>query len=579
MAAAEQAEVTRRRPPTRTRPDDLQELADAGIDMDDVTAKLLRDGIDAFVDADGEAARGHRVQARGASSTGRPSRSSSLIPNDVEAARRPRAPAGRGGRRRPAIWRKDDDALGAPPGTPEIANRLGWLTITEPLHEAARRPRAPSPTRCVADGLTDVVLLGMGGSSLAPEVIRRSFGAGRGRPARCTCSTRPTPAPMRAVGDGGRRRARRCSSSPPSPAGRSRRCSLFKHFHGRCERRRRPAPLRRDHRPGLLAGRPGRASTASGARSSTTPTSAGATGRCRSSGSCPRRSWAPTSRPAATRAGVAEQACANYDSPRRTTGSGWASRWASWRTQGRDKLTFVVDAPLAVLRPLGRAARRRVDRQAGQGHPAGGRRAARRRRTPTATTASSCTCATPTSPTRRHDEAMAALAQGRPSGDHAERPRPGRTSGGSSSSPSSRPPSPGWVLGDQPVRPAQRAGGQGQHQPRARRVRGDRRPARRRDDDEPCRRCSARLGAAALRRRSWATSQPSDEFDAAVAELRAVIRDATKAATTFGYGPRFLHSTGQFHKGGPADGRFLQLIHDRRRRRRDTRRRLRLHHA
>ena len=33
-------------------------------------------------------------------------------------------------------------------------------------------------------------------------------------------------------------------------------------------------------------------------------------------------------------------------------------------------------------------------------------------------------------------------------------------------------------------------------------------------------------------------------------------------ATTWGYGPRFLHSTGQFHKGGPAVGRFLQLVHD-----------------
>ena len=33
-------------------------------------------------------------------------------------------------------------------------------------------------------------------------------------------------------------------------------------------------------------------------------------------------------------------------------------------------------------------------------------------------------------------------------------------------------------------------------------------------------------------------------------------------ATTYGYGPRFLHSTGQFHKGGPAVGHFLQLVHD-----------------
>ena len=56
--------------------------------------------------------------------------------------------------------------------------------------------------------------------------------------------------------------------------------------------------------------------------------------------------------------------------------------------------------------------------------------------------------------------------------------------------------------------------------------------------------------------------EPSADFDAAVSELRQVIRDATKSATTFGYGPRFLHSTGQLHKGGPPTGRFLQLVHD-----------------
>jgi len=40
------------------------------------------------------------------------------------------------------------------------------------------------------------------------------------------------------------------------------------------------------------------------------------------------------------------------------------------------------------------------------------------------------------------------------------------------------------------------------------------------------------------------------------------VRDRTRAATTFGYGPRYLHSTGQLHKGGPDGGRFLQLVHD-----------------
>jgi hypothetical protein len=56
--------------------------------------------------------------------------------------------------------------------------------------------------------------------------------------------------------------------------------------------------------------------------------------------------------------------------------------------------------------------------------------------------------------------------------------------------------------------------------------------------------------------------RPSEAFDSAVEGLRVAIRDATKATTTFGYGPRFLHSTGQFHKGGPAEGVFLQLVHD-----------------
>jgi transaldolase/glucose-6-phosphate isomerase len=42
--------------------------------------------------------------------------------------------------------------------------------------------------------------------------------------------------------------------------------------------------------------------------------------------------------------------------------------------------------------------------------------------------------------------------------------------------------------------------------------------------------------------------------------LRTVLRDRTGAATTLGLGPRFLHSTGQLHKGGPREGVFLQVL-------------------
>ena len=50
--------------------------------------------------------------------------------------------------------------------------------------------------------------------------------------------------------------------------------------------------------------------------------------------------------------------------------------------------------------------------------------------------------------------------------------------------------------------------------------------------------------------------------DAALARIRALLRDRTRRATTAGYGPRFLHSTGQLHKGGAPIGWFLQLTSD-----------------
>jgi glucose-6-phosphate isomerase len=47
--------------------------------------------------------------------------------------------------------------------------------------------------------------------------------------------------------------------------------------------------------------------------------------------------------------------------------------------------------------------------------------------------------------------------------------------------------------------------------------------------------------------------------ESALQDLRTTIRNATGCATTVGYGPRFLHSTGQLHKGGPDSGVFIQI--------------------
>jgi hypothetical protein len=52
---------------------------------------------------------------------------------------------------------------------------------------------------------------------------------------------------------------------------------------------------------------------------------------------------------------------------------------------------------------------------------------------------------------------------------------------------------------------------------------------------------------------------PTRENDRRLAAIRLRLRDRLKVATTLGYGPRFLHSTGQFHKGGPPVGHFLQI--------------------
>src|SRR5215217_3909527 len=53
--------------------------------------------------------------------------------------------------------------------------------------------------------------------------------------------------------------------------------------------------------------------------------------------------------------------------------------------------------------------------------------------------------------------------------------------------------------------------------------------------------------------------EESEDAEGIVQQIRTHLRDATHCATTTGYGPRFLHSTGQLHKGGPDSGVFIQV--------------------
>jgi glucose-6-phosphate isomerase len=59
---------------------------------------------------------------------------------------------------------------------------------------------------------------------------------------------------------------------------------------------------------------------------------------------------------------------------------------------------------------------------------------------------------------------------------------------------------------------------------------------------------------------AYLTEEPAT--DEVLQLIRVRLRSRTRLATTLGYGPRYLHSTGQYHKGGPPTGLFLQLTVD-----------------
>ena len=56
--------------------------------------------------------------------------------------------------------------------------------------------------------------------------------------------------------------------------------------------------------------------------------------------------------------------------------------------------------------------------------------------------------------------------------------------------------------------------------------------------------------------------EPNDENDRRIAALVGSLRSRSGLVVTHGYGPRYLHSTGQLHKGGPNTGLFLQVVDD-----------------
>ena len=558
LAASEKLEVTGAT--ADADPADVERamgaLADAGIDIDDVTDKLLRDGVDLFVHALDKLLAGVESK-REAITTGRPETFESAIPDELEPAiaERVRKAAQEDVARR--VWRRDETLWGGP--GPEIGNRLGWLTISDQMLDRAGELKAFADA-CRGDGLTDAVLLGMGGSSLAPEVFRQSFGdSGGGMRLHVLDST--DPGAILAV-----ERAIDLSKSlfivSSKSGGTIETLSQFRYFHARV-----------GSAVGDGAGKHFIAITDPGTSLAdlaaehdflhtflNDPDIGGRYSALSYFGMVPAALMGVDIAAILESAEVAEQACQHYDNSANNSGLWLGLAMGELAEHRRDKLTFAVDEPLG---SFGLWVEQLIAESTGKhgrgilpvaGEPLGAPDVygddrvfvhIKQKDAPDAGFAGQ----------------MAELAKAR----HptftltAEGPEDlGRIFFFAEFATAVS----GWVLGinpfdkpnvqeakDNTAKVLDQFGAEGKlpEEPNA--------------EDEGLRQLLLNAQPphyVAI----MGYVQPSEDFDRAIEGLRAAIRDATKATTTFGYGPRFLHSTGQFHKGGPKTGLFLQLIHD-----------------
>ena len=174
----------------------MSRLADAGVDMDAVTHQLELKGVKSFADSynkllESTAAKAEKLrqQAEGAipvddhdvaapNLAARQQAQLGALQNAVDGALERAVHehfAQRLWEKDPTLWKPD------PADQAEITDRLGWLTVPEMMTDAV--PRLTELRDGVRKaGFTHAVLLGMGGSSLAPEVLMRTLGAASGQP-------------------------------------------------------------------------------------------------------------------------------------------------------------------------------------------------------------------------------------------------------------------------------------------------------------------------------------------------------------------------------------------------------------
>jgi transaldolase / glucose-6-phosphate isomerase len=536
----------------------LQALADAGVDMADVTAKLLVDGIEQFEVAmkkllDGIDAR------RAAVVTGRPEAIRATVPHELEHALGVRVALAASEEVAQRLWRRDESLWGGP-GVPEIGNRLGWLTVAESLLEEAD-DLAEFARELAAEGMTSAVLLGMGGSSLAPEVLRRTFGTADGALELHVLDSTDAGAILDMESRVDLEHTLFIVST--KSGGTIETLSLARYFAARLAERVDASAVG-SHFIGITD--PGsslvKLAEELGWRRVflADPDIGGRYSALSHFGMVPAALAGVDVRAILERAQVAEQRCQNYDQGEGNSGLWLGLVIGELALQGRDKLTFVVDEPIS---SFGLWAEQLVAESTGKhgkgilpvaGEPLGAPESYSSDRV-------FVHLRHDESPDADHDAAIEALA----AAGH-----PTVIAGVESAADVGSlfffaefaTAVAGWVLG---INPFDQPNVQEAKDNTARVLDGYAKEGHLPDASDASDDALRALLAQVTPGRYLAVmgyTEPSDEFSAAADELRVVVRDAKQAATTFGYGPRFLHSTGQLHKGGPPTGVFLQLIHD-----------------
>ncbi|HEX4033974.1 MAG TPA: bifunctional transaldolase/phosoglucose isomerase [Solirubrobacteraceae bacterium] len=523
----------------------LAALAEAGIDMDDVTDTLLEAGIAAFVTPMEKLLAGIESE-RQAILTGRPQAIAASLDKGLSEAVAKRVATATQERVAHRVWAKDESLWGGP-GVPEIGDRLGWLTISDAMAERADE-LVEFARSCAADGLRDAVLLGMGGSSLAPEVLWRTFGAEQEWLALHVLDS-TDPAAILGVQEQIDLDRTLFVVSTKS-GGTIETLSLFEHFHS----------LVPDGSRFIAITDPG-SSLLDLAREhnfraafENDPNIGGRYSALSLFGLVPAALIGAPVHALLDRAEQAEQASSHFDSSASNPGLWLGLALGELARQGRDKLTFVVGEPAPsfglwaeqlVAESTGKKGRgilpvadepllepdaygsdrvfvhlrdeervdedtdKRVEALAAAGHP---------------TLTLSVNGSEDLGRMFFTAEFATAVA--------------------------------GWVL---EINPFDQPNVQEAKDATKRVLASGSLPEVTYAEDDALR-ALLTGGAAGSYIALMGYVAPSLEFDEEVRALRETLARATKLATTFGYGPRFLHSTGQLHKGGAPVGRFLSMI-------------------